>query len=133
MLRDTMPDVTIRSIDEHMPYERQVGIFAQADIVVSVHGSQLVNQIFMRKGAGLLEMLPHSYYHNEQKRLSAHTHIDHVELVGNARPPREAVSEAWNPSGTQARTLSDAFRARKGAWPRCRASESCWSFVFSMF
>lgn len=120
-MRELTPHITARVIEEYTPYQIQVNIFAQADIVVSVHGSQLVNQMFMRKGAGLLEIFPHSYYHDEQKRLSANTLVDHIELMDNPMPPREAVSAPFLPLWDKSKTLTQQFPGTQS----CMAQYSC--------
>lgn len=87
-----MAPPVIATIDENVPYDHQVKLFHSADIIVSVHGSQLQNQQFMRPGSVIIELFPRLYHHDEQNRLAAWNDLDLVQLNGTKFPPRALVA-----------------------------------------
>lgn len=97
IVRRTTTHVSFAQIDEHTPYQVQASIFAMADIVVSVHGSQLENQVFMRRGGGLVEIFPHKFYHDEQERLAGVTAVRHIEMKDTPLPPRSLITPEYLP------------------------------------
>ena len=54
----------LRTIDAHsvmikfdnMTFEQQVQIMANTDLLISIHGAQLTNALFMRPGSGVIEI-----------------------------------------------------------------------------
>lgn len=96
-MRDLTPNIHIETISADVPYQVQVDMFAQADILVSVHGSHLTNQLFMRPGAGLVEVFPHWFYHPEQTTLARLTGVDHIKLTNNPLVPRELCTPTFIP------------------------------------
>jgi capsular polysaccharide biosynthesis protein len=45
--------------NEDFTFLEQIGIYSHASYLVSIHGSGLTNMLFMREGAGILEILKH--------------------------------------------------------------------------
>ena len=79
------------SITEDTPYMEQASLFHWADIVISVHGSQLGNFMFMPEGGSVIEIFPHSYFSYQPYSLGLHLNINHERLMDNALPPRALV------------------------------------------
>ena len=48
-----------------MPPRLQVATFAECDLMVSVHGSQNANLMFMRRGAAFMEINPFKFLYRE--------------------------------------------------------------------
>jgi hypothetical protein len=97
-LQDLGVPISVREIDESTPYATQVDIFYSADIVVSVHGSQLQNQHFMEPGSAILQFFPFHYWNWGQQKLAQWTGVNVVEMRNNSLPPRELVAALKNPS-----------------------------------
>ncbi|KAK4049300.1 hypothetical protein OIV83_004237 [Microbotryomycetes sp. JL201] len=89
-------DIRIVTIEEWVPYTDQVENFAAADLVVSVHGSHLNNQVFMPEHGTLIEVFPVFYYHGEQRIISKSTGVGHIELRNNEYPPVEYVKDPYH-------------------------------------
>lgn len=124
IVRRQTPSVQIRTITEHTPYHIQGEIFASADVVISVHGAQLTNQLFMRRGAGLVELFPHMYDHQDLAELGKAMQVDHVRMVNNPLPPRSQVSSEFKKVWEDVRKLSTLFN---GSSALCMEEITCRS------
>lgn len=80
-------------IDGTMPYQNQIDLFYQAEVIISVHGSHLESQLFMQPGSQIIEIYPYQYYHNEQKKLGGYTGVEIHQLVNNTIPSRQEMKE----------------------------------------
>lgn len=109
VMRERTPNVQIETIEEHTPYQFQVDLFASADILVSVHGAQLTNELFMRRGSGLVELIPHFYAHGDLARLSTMMQLDHVRLTSTTFPQREVISDGYVRLWDKAQSLLKVF------------------------
>ena len=47
---------------EKMPFAEQVNVARNTSILIAPHGAGTINQMFMRKGAKLIELFPKGYY-----------------------------------------------------------------------
>uniref|UniRef100_A0A6T6ACZ9 Glycosyltransferase 61 catalytic domain-containing protein n=1 Tax=Compsopogon caeruleus TaxID=31354 RepID=A0A6T6ACZ9_9RHOD len=71
-------------------FSSQVGTMQSADIIVSIHGAELSNSIFLRTGSFLLEILPFAYYPKRFSRFSEALALDHLQEI--AKPDGRSVS-----------------------------------------
>ena len=97
-LRTALTELGLRvrdvSVAEDTPYADQVALFADADIVVSVHGSHLQNMVFLRPGAVLVEVYPTLFYHGGQRSLADKVgEIDYIEIAETQLVPEALVRE----------------------------------------
>lgn len=83
--------VLVAEISERMPFFQQAGLFYQADVLITVHGSQLANQVFMRHGRGVIELSPPLFFHNEPQLLGRVMGLNVVTLTGTSLPPQSLV------------------------------------------
>lgn len=87
-----LTDVVVTTVSDRTPYYRQAAVFYGADILVSIHGSQLANQVFMRRGSGVIELFPALFFHNEPGLLGRVLGLDAISLIGTSLPPRSVVA-----------------------------------------
>ncbi|GAA6004447.1 uncharacterized protein JCM10292_007073 [Rhodotorula paludigena] len=91
IVREAGATPQVRVINASVPHDQQVRNFHGTDILFSVHGSHLNNQLFMEPNTTLIEMFPHYFRHDEQWRLSRQTGINHIELFHNPYPEESEV------------------------------------------
>ncbi|GAA6004444.1 uncharacterized protein JCM10292_007071 [Rhodotorula paludigena] len=119
-------NLTMRKVDADVPYDEQVRMFQMADILFSVHGSHLNNQVFMEPTSTLIEMFPHLYYHDEQRRLASRTGVHHVELVDQPYPTAdEAALYGGNKAAKDLEACLPFGREVNGDTQSCVAYHPC--------
>lgn len=101
MLDARIRDVIVTIIDDNMPYQNQVDIFYSADLIVSVHGSQLQNLMFMQPGSCIIEIFPKGYYHEGQNAIARYSQVYLSGLENSLFPPRNMI-QAVNSSSMSA-------------------------------
>jgi hypothetical protein len=62
--------VRIVNINSTHSFAEQVDTFARCDLLVSVHGSQNANIMFMRPGAAFMELNPHKFFYASYEELA---------------------------------------------------------------
>jgi capsular polysaccharide biosynthesis protein len=67
---------------EHLSVDDQVGLFANADIVVGPHGAGLCNIVYARPGCRLVELHMDTYPHWAFRNLAAISGVDYDCVVG---------------------------------------------------
>ena len=118
-------DVTSTSLSESTPYFQQAALFYAADVVISIHGSQLGNLIFMREGTTVVEIFPHKYLSSQPWTLSRVLKATHHQMLSNDLPPQELVEErnpAYLPELVESQRLSRKFADTASCYadPDCR-------------
>ena len=83
----------VTSIDAGTPYQNQVDLFYSADLMISIHGSQLQNLQFMQPGSYVLEIFPKMYYHTGQQMLARWTGVRFLALQKSTFPSRAAIKK----------------------------------------
>lgn len=83
--------VSYAETTEEMPYAEQVSIWAEADIIVSVHGSHLNNQVFLQPGSYLIEIFPANFFVNEERMLALSANANYIDLKENDYPPGSVI------------------------------------------
>lgn len=63
--------VRVVNINSTHTFDQQVALFAGCDLMVSVHGSQNANLMFMRPGAAFMEINPYKFYYSSYAELAA--------------------------------------------------------------
>ena len=112
------------SISENTPYFQQVGLFQAADLIISVHGSQLGNLIFMQDEAAIVEIFPHKYFSTQPKSLSNVIGSTHYVMTNNSLPPAQLVAEqdpTYSKDLAQCQVLSKRFPDDAS----CKADQEC--------
>lgn len=111
------------TIDENTPYQNQVEIWAESDILLSVHGSHLNNQVFMKPGSYLLEIFPANFHHDEQRRAAVSTGVRYIEFRDNVLPTEEQVATKPGFMNTYKKVLAldQEFKTMK----ECMTSPEC--------
>jgi capsular polysaccharide biosynthesis protein len=71
---------------EKLSVDDQVGLFANADIVVAPHGAGLCNIVYARPGCHLVELHMDTYTHWCFRHLAAIAGLDYDCVIGRQRP-----------------------------------------------
>ena len=117
-------EVDVTSIDETTPFQQQVDLFYSADIILSIHGSQLISSQFMQPGSTLIEFFPFLYFHNENNKLHEWTKIELVQMIDNLLPPKEVVRKI-NKSYIPKREKVEALSKQYTSTTRCVTNMDC--------
>ena len=75
--------VRVVGADSSSSFAEQVSTFASCDLLVSVHGSQNANIMWMRPGAAFLEINPPKFYYDSYMRLSGMAGLLYVQSRNN--------------------------------------------------
>ncbi|KAM0790444.1 hypothetical protein ACM66B_003322 [Microbotryomycetes sp. NB124-2] len=86
-------NVKLGSVAETTPFFQQAALFREADLVISVHGSQLGNLVYMRDQTYIIEIFPHKYYSNQPHTLSMVLDRKHFQMLSNPLPPIDYVRD----------------------------------------
>lgn len=68
-------------------FSEQVKLIQRADVLVTVHGAELSNAVFLRRGARLIELFPFGFHMNYYKHTVADPiHVKHIAYAGKPDP-----------------------------------------------
>ncbi|KAK4699392.1 hypothetical protein P7C70_g6868, partial [Phenoliferia sp. Uapishka_3] len=120
-------NIQFATLSEATPYATQATLFYEADIVITVHGSQIANLVFMRQGGAIMEIFPHKYYHDEPGHFGRNMGQNHIPINNNPLPSEEMIRSKDDPEllriYKQALLLTTEFpdNTACGGQFRCRA------------
>ncbi|KAM0790445.1 hypothetical protein ACM66B_003323 [Microbotryomycetes sp. NB124-2] len=123
-------NIKLSSISDNTPFFQQAMLFREADLVVSVHGSQLCNLVYMRDQTYIIEIFPHKYYSNQPLTLSTvlGRATSHFQLRSNPLPSVELVRER-DKSFVDLATRCQELDTQYDDWETCILDRDCrWVF-----
>lgn len=83
MRLEGLENISFKTITPATPFHDQVKIWNDADIVVSVHGSQLTNAFFMAPHSAFVEIFMPFYHNDDLAKLAKMAQIKHVKLLSD--------------------------------------------------
>ena len=83
MKSEGLRNISFAEITAATSYRDQLKMWNDADIVVSVHGSQLTNSFFMAPHAAFIEVFMPFYNNNDLAKLASQAQINHVKLLND--------------------------------------------------
>ncbi len=89
-------------------FSQQVAMFQRADVVVTVHGAELSNALFLRRGARVIELMPFGHYTTFFYYATVNR-VDAKHTAYGTRPDPEAFYECSKQRGLYA---DGVFKAR---------------------
>ena len=116
------------NVNSSSTFEQQVDTFARCDVLVSVHGSQNANAMFMRPGTAFMELNPHKFFYSSYEALSAVCRVLYAPSRRNSiATPAELGLVPKKAAAFTAR--ASAFTAEFGSWTdvQCQAQSRCRS------
>ena len=102
--------VRVVTVNSSHTFAQQLSVFASCDLMVSVHGSQNANVMFMRAGAAFMELNPHKFFYSSYEALSSISRVLYLPSRHNI------IADASNLS--QSVKKQDAYKKKKEAFLR---------------
>ena len=109
-------------------FSQQLAVFASCDLMVSVHGSQNANIMFMRPGTAFMELNPHKFFYSSYEELATVSRVLYLRSRDNAIASAQDV--AHSPKKRREFEASKAAFIRAfGTWSddRCQQHSRCRS------
>lgn len=95
-LHAQMPEASVELLQGlgGMSLKQQVALMQRTDVLLTVHGAELSNLIFMRRGASLVELFPFGYHSRWFKRLINAAGVTHAQVI--AKPEKKRFLDCVN-------------------------------------
>lgn len=127
MNSEDLRDIAFAEITPATSFRDQLKIWNEADIVVSVHGSQLTNSLFMAPHAAFIEVFMPYYNNDDLAKLASLARVNHIKLLSNTLVPEKTVKaehphklEAWRSMNRMMHAYPDPVQCFKHK--ECRGS-----------
>lgn len=92
LIRAGLADATVEFVSGlgKLPFDKQVALAQRADVLIAVHGAELTNGLFLKRGASVVEIFPFGYHLPWFDRLFIAMGVRHVPII--APPDTERFS-----------------------------------------
>ena len=83
LLLDSLASLGVQAVEpQDLPFVEQVGLFANADIIVGTHGAGLANIVFCKPKAYVVELIPSEYKNKCYWALSGNIPLRYAYIIG---------------------------------------------------
>lgn len=93
-LREQLPNQLAKSASIewqeglYIPFREQIALFQRADVLVSIHGAELSNVLFMRHDARIIEIMPFGYMDRWFYWLATSVHVKVIPFPSDPDPEK---------------------------------------------
>ena len=112
ILRSRAPDgrVELVNANSNHTFSQQLSVFASCDLLVSVHGSQNANIMFMRPGSAFMELNPYKFFYSSYEELATVSGVLYLRSRDNSIATADTV--------THSAKKREAFESKRAAFLR---------------
>ena len=83
LLLDSLASLGVQAVEpQDLPFPEQVGLFANADVVIGTHGAGLANIVFCKPNSQVVELIPSEYRNKCYWALAANIPLRYAYIIG---------------------------------------------------
>ena len=89
LLLDSLAGLGVQAVEpQDLPFPEQVGLFANADVVIGPHGAGLANIVFCKPKSYVIELIPSEYRNKCYWALAANIALRYAYIIGEPTQQR---------------------------------------------
>ncbi|CAI3937096.1 Capsular polysaccharide biosynthesis protein [Commensalibacter communis] len=80
---------------EHLTFDEQAHLFANADYIIGAHGAGLANMVFCKQGTKIIELMPHTLVRWCYRQIAMVADLPYQCIITQSHSENEGIPPAW--------------------------------------